>query len=100
MKVPSKKDFFKTKEQGVLFERMPSWWVTLFGYLLAACFIHFNHVFFTWFPPYLYEVFKNLRGLPLSWADLGLYLAERGFSTIAILSALYHQFWQAGTRYV
>ncbi len=100
MKAPLKKDYSKTSGWGVLFKQMPSWWVTLFCYLLAVLFIHYNHVFFTWFPPYLYEVFKNLRGLPTSWADLGLYWAERALKTIAILSALYHQFWQLGTRYV
>jgi len=91
----------RTGSTGVLFRQMPTWWVTFFGYLLAVIFCRYNHWFFgTWFPPYLYEVFKNLRGLPTTWADLGLYWAERGFAVIAILSALYHQFWQIGTRYV
>jgi hypothetical protein len=91
----------RAESANVLFKQMPTWWVTLFGYLLAALFCRYNHWFFSiWFPPYLYEVFKNLRGLPTTWADLGLYWAERGFAAIAVLSALYHQFWQIGTRYV
>jgi len=102
MKAPlSKKEGSLKSGEVVILKRMPSWWVTLFGYALALVFCHYNHFFFSnWFPPYLYEVFKNLRGLPTAWADLGLYWAEKGFAAIALLSALYHQFWQVGTRYI
>jgi hypothetical protein len=103
MKVPSlsKKDAApKVLEKGVLFKQMPSWWVTLFAYVLAGLFCYFNHRFFLWFPPYLLEVFKNLRGLPAAWADLGLFWAERGLACTAVIAALYHQAWQVGTRYV
>jgi hypothetical protein len=79
---------------------MPSQWAVLFAYLIAAAFCYFAHRFFLWFPPYLYEVFKNLRGLPTSWADLGLLWGEKGLITIAVAAAIYHHFWQLGTRYV
>ncbi len=82
-----------------LLKVMPSWWVVLLAYLLAALFCYLIHQFFQWFPPYLKEVFKNLRGLPESWADLGLFWAERGLTWIAVLAALYHNLWQLGTRY-
>ena len=83
----------------VLHKAMPSWWVVLLAYLLAGLFWYFAHKFFLWFPPYLYEVFKNLKGLPVSWADLGLYWGERGLVTVAIVAAVYHNLWQLGTRY-
>src|SRR5690242_2843021 len=83
----------------VLVEAMPSWWVVLLAYVLAAIFCYFVHRFFVWFPPYLMEVFKNLRGLPESWAELGLYWAEKGLRWVAIASAVYHNLWQLGTRY-
>jgi len=83
----------------VIFRAMPSWWMVLFAYMLALVFCDLNHRFFVWFPPYLQEVFKNLRGLPMTWADLGLYWGERGLKTIAIAAAVYHNLWQVGTRY-
>jgi hypothetical protein len=103
MKVPSltKKDVTpKVMEKGILFKEMPSWWVTLYAYILLGLFWYASNLFFAWIPPYLYEVFKNLRGLPTTWADLGLFWAQRGFLFIAIAAALYHQFWQIGTRYI
>jgi hypothetical protein len=78
---------------------MPSWWVVLLAYLLAAGFCYLAHQFFLWFPPYLKEVFKNLRGLPAAWADLGLFWAERGLVWIAVGAAVYHNLWQIGIRY-
>lgn len=81
------------------FKSMPTWWVVLMGYGLAAVFWHYCHLFFQWFPPYLLEVFKHLHGLPTTWADLGLYWAERGLEWAAAAAAVYHQLWQVGTRY-
>jgi hypothetical protein len=83
-----------------LFRSMPSHWVVIFAYLAAGIFCYGAHQFFLWFPPYLYEVFKNLRGLPTAWADLGLLWGERGLVTIAIAAALYHHLWQLSARYV
>jgi len=83
----------------VLVKAMPSWWVVLLAYAMAALFCYFVHRFFVWFPPYLLEVFKNLRGLPESWAELGLYWGEKGLTWIAIASAVYHNLWQLGTCY-
>lgn len=103
MKVPSlpKKQFApKALETGVFFKQMPSWWVTLYAYVLAGLFIYASHLFFAWIPPYIYEVFKNLRGLPTAWADLGIFWAQRGLTVIAIAAALYHQLWQISTRYI
>ncbi|HEY5037623.1 MAG TPA: PH domain-containing protein [bacterium] len=85
--------------QDPLFKAMPSWWMVLFAYLLAFLFCYGLHQFFLWIPPYLKEVFKNLRGLPESWADIGLYWAERALKWIAVGSAIYHNLWQLGTRY-
>ena len=82
-----------------VFKTMPSWWVVLLAYGLAYGFCWLSHQFFLWFPPYLREVFKNLRGLPIEWADLGLTWAERGLIWIAWAAAVYHQLWQLGTRY-
>jgi len=85
--------------QDVIYKTMPSWWVVGLAYVLAGFFWYLIHRFFTWFPPYLYEVFKNLKGLPVSWADIGLFWGERGLIWIAILAAVYHNLWQLGTRY-
>src|SRR5437879_6410413 len=74
----------------LVFKAMPSWWMVLFAYVLALIFCVLIHRFFVWFPPYLREVFKNMRGLPMSWADLGLYWGERGLKTIALAAAVYH----------
>jgi hypothetical protein len=82
-----------------IFKKMPSRWVVLFAYVLAGIFCYLVHRFFLWFPPYLIEVFKNLKGLPIAWADLGLYWGEKGLVWIAITSAVYHNLWQLGTRY-
>lgn len=82
-----------------LLKVMPSWWVVALAYLLAAAFCYGAHQFFLWFPPYLQEVFRNLKGLPVTWADLGIYWAERGLTWIAVAAALYHQLWQISTRY-
>ncbi len=99
-KTSSPSDAHKTPfSLDVIFKAMPSWWMVLFAYLLAYAFCDLNHRFFVWFPPYLLEVFKNLRGLPTTWADLGLYWGERGLKTIAIVAAVYHNLWQLGTRY-
>jgi hypothetical protein len=103
MKVPSltkKETPAKTPETGVLFKQMPSWWVTLYAFVLVSAFCYFSHLFFTWVPPYLYEVFKNLRGLPTAWADLGLYWSERALDWVVIAAAFYQLFWQIGTRYI
>lgn len=89
----------KGKEGEDVFRAMPSWWVVLLAYALAYGFCTLSHQFFLWFPPYLREVFKNLRGLPIEWADLGLFWAERGLTWIAWAAAVYHQLWQLGTRY-
>jgi|SRR5580698_2592181 hypothetical protein len=89
----------KNTPPGVLFKSMPSWWMTLMAYALAAGFCYLIHQFFLWFPPYLREVFKNLRGLPVSWADIGLFWGERGLTWIALAAALYHNLWQVSTRY-
>lgn len=83
----------------VLVKAMPSWWVVLLAYVLAVVFCYLVHRFFLWFPPYLLEVFANLRGLPTTWAELGLYWGEKGLIWIAIASAVYHNLWQVGTRY-
>lgn len=83
----------------VAFKAMPSWWVVLFAYALAALFCYFAHMFFIWFPPYLREVFKNLKGLPIAWADIGLFWAEKGLCWIVIAAAVYHNLWQVSTRY-
>jgi len=83
----------------LLVKAMPSWWVVLLAYVLAAVFCYFVHRFFVWFPPYLLEVFKNLRGLPTTWAEMGLYWGEKGLTWIAVASAVYHNLWQLGTRY-
>ena len=88
-----------TSHSEFLFKTMPSWWVVLFAYILAYVFCECTHRFFIWFPPYLLEIFKNLRGLPASWAELGLYWGERGLKTIAVVAAVYHNLWQLGTRY-
>jgi hypothetical protein len=82
-----------------LFKAWPSWWMVLLAYSLAAGFCYLNHQFFLWFPPYLVEVFKNLKGVPLGWADIGVYWAEQGLKWIAILAAVYHNLWQVSTRY-
>ncbi|HVZ81406.1 MAG TPA: PH domain-containing protein [bacterium] len=82
-----------------LLRAMPSWGMVLVAYGLALGFCWVSHQFFLWFPPYLREVFKNLRGLPVEWADLGLDWAERGLAWIAWGAAVYHQLWQLGTRY-
>ena len=78
---------------------MPSWWVVAGAYGLAALFCYGVHQFFLWFPPYLKEVFLNLKGLPIAWADLGLLWGEKGLVWIAIAAAVYHNLWQVGTRY-
>jgi membrane protein YdbS with pleckstrin-like domain len=83
----------------LLLKAMPSWWAVLFAYAIAFVFCYFIHKFFLWFPPYLLEVFKNLRGLPVSWADTGLFWMERGLVTVAVAAAVYHNLWQIGTRY-
>ncbi len=80
-------------------QAMPSWWVVLFAYALAGAFCWLAHRFFLWFPPYLREVFTNLKGLPTAWADLGLFWAERGLVAVAAAAAVYHNLWQVGTRY-
>lgn len=77
----------------------PSWWVVFLAYALAGIFWYLAHRFFLWFPPYLKEVFLNLKGLPVAWADLGLFWAERGLVWIAIAAAVYHNLWQIGTCY-
>lgn len=77
----------------------PSWWVVLLAYILAGIFWYVVHQFFLWFPPYLKEVFLNLKGLPMDWADKGLLWGERGLVWIAIAAAVYHNLWQIGTRY-
>ena len=82
-----------------LFRSMPSHWVVLLTYLTAGVFCYGAHQFFLWFPPYLYEVFKNLRGLPVAWADLGLFWGERGLIGIAVAAVVYHHIWQLSTRY-
>ncbi len=94
-----KKAEAKPASTDILFKAMPSWWVVLFAYALAALFCVGIHHFFLWFPPYLYEVFKNLRGLPEAWANVGLFWGERGLTVIAIVAAIYHHLWQIGTRY-
>ena len=78
---------------------MPSWWIVILAYALAALFCYGTYKFFIWFPPYFQEVFKNLRGLPVTWADIGLLWAKRGLWWIAILAAVYHHLWQMSTRY-
>jgi len=98
--MPKKPNPSEVLESGVLLKQTPTWWVAVYAYLLAGAFCYFSHLFFNWFPPYLYEIFKNLRGLPTSWADLGLFWAHRGLNVIAIVTALYYQFWQIGTRYI
>ena len=103
MKVPSlnKKDNVSAVvETGVLFKQMPSWWVTLYAFILVGAFCYVSRLFFNWIPPYLYEVFKNLRGLPTTWADLGLYWAERVLDWMVAAAAVYHLLWQIGTRYI
>ena len=82
-----------------ILKTMPSWWMVLIAYGMALLFCYLVHQFFLWFPPYLREVFKNLRGLPESWADLGLYWGEKGLVWVAVASAVYHNLWQIGTRY-
>jgi membrane protein YdbS with pleckstrin-like domain len=77
----------------------PSWWMVLFAYLLAGAFLWGSDKFFVWFAPYFQEVFKNLKGLPPAWADLGLYWAERALGTVAVAAALYHHLWKMTTRY-
>lgn len=81
------------------FKSMPSWWVVLLSYLLAAVFCYGVQRFFHWFPPYLYEVLKHLKGIPQSWADGGLLWGERGLTWMAIAAAIYHNLWQVSTRY-
>jgi hypothetical protein len=83
----------------LVLKAVPSWWVVLLAYALAGIFGYFAHQFFLWFPPYLKEVFMNLKGLPVTWADLGLFWAERGLVWIAIAAAVFHNLWQVGTRY-
>lgn len=82
-----------------ILKTMPSGWVALLAYTLAAVFCWLAHRFFLWFPPYLHEVFLNLKGLPTAWADLGLFWAERGLIGIAAAAAVYHNLWQVSTRY-
>lgn len=83
----------------LVFKAMPSWWVVFLAYVLSGVFCYLVHRFFLWFPPYLKEVFMNLKGLPITWADFGLFWAERGLVWIAIVAAVYHNLWQVGTRY-
>ncbi|HJT24213.1 MAG TPA: PH domain-containing protein [bacterium] len=83
----------------LMLKSMPSWWVVLLAYALAGIFCYGVHQFFLWFPPYLKEVFLNLKGLPMDWADKGLFWSERGLKWIAIAAAVYHNLWQVGTRY-
>lgn len=83
----------------LLLKSMPSWWVVAEAYILAIIFCCGVHQFFLWFPPYLKEVFLNLKGLPMAWADLGLFWGEKGLVWIAITAAVYHNLWQVGTRY-
>ncbi len=88
-----------TQSAEVSIRFMPSWWVVLLAYLLAAGFCYGVHRFFLWFPPYLFEVLKHLKGIPQSWADLGLFWGERGLTWIAIAAAGYHNLWQVSARY-
>jgi hypothetical protein len=103
MKVPTiikKEKAPEILETGLLLKQKPSWCIPVFAYFLMFFFFYLSRLFFNWFPPYLYEVFKNLRGLPTSWADFGLFWAHRGLNVVAVVCALYYQFWQWGTRYV
>lgn len=100
MKVPTMIKKEKVFEAGVLLKQKPSWCVPIFAYFLMFLFFYLSHLFFNWFPPYLYEVFKNLRGLPTSWADWGLLWAHRGLNIVVFLCALHYQFWQLGTLYI
>jgi hypothetical protein len=89
----------QSSSNDTLLKARPSWARVFILYGMALIFCYLAHQFFLWFPPYLKEVFKNLRGLPESWADFGLYWGERGLIWVAILSAVYHNLWQLGTRY-
>jgi hypothetical protein len=86
-------------QEAEIISTSPSGWGVFFAYFLALVFLWASDMFFTWFTPYFQEVFKNLRGLPLSWADLGIYWAERGLGTLAVLMAVYHNIWKVTTRY-
>jgi membrane protein YdbS with pleckstrin-like domain len=86
-------------EGNAMFESRPSGRVVVLAYLLAVLFCFFAHQFFDWFPPYLREIFKNLRGLPVAWADQILLWGERILALLAAACALYHHLWQLGTRY-
>lgn len=77
----------------------PSWWMVVFYYFLAILFLWASDLFFKWFTPYFEEVFKNLKGLPITWADLGIFWAERGLGILAVLMAVYHNLWKMTTRY-
>ena len=87
------------RETGPAYKTMPAWPVVGMAYVLAGIFWYFAHQFFIWIPPYLREVFQNLHGIPTAWVDAGLLWAERGLVWVAVAAALYHHFWQLGTRY-
>lgn len=91
------KTLFSTPE--IRMETQPTIWVVVYSYLLAFVFCLLVHRFFIWCPPYLREIVKNLRGLPFSWFEMGLYWMERVLMGIAFLSALYHNLWKLATRY-
>ena len=97
MKAPEPRPVLSISE--TLVKARPTWWVVAAGYILAALFAYGVHRFFLWCPPYLQEIVKNLRGLPFSWFEVGLYWAERGLIAIGFLSAVYHNLWKLFTLY-
>ncbi len=84
---------------GTILKSMPSWWVVFLAYFLVVGVCYGIQRFFLWFPPYLFEALKHLKGIPQAWTDLGLFWGERGLTWVAISAAVYHNLWQVSTRY-
>jgi membrane protein YdbS with pleckstrin-like domain len=89
----------KGPQSGDLFKAMPSWPRVIFAYLVAGAVWMASEKYIPLLKEPAYEVCKNLRGLPLAWADLALAWSEKGLKAVAVTMALYHQLWQLGTRY-
>jgi uncharacterized membrane protein YdbT with pleckstrin-like domain len=97
IKVPEPRPVISISE--TLIKVRPTCWVVVYSYFLAIGFSFLAYRFFLWCPPYLQEVVKNLRGLPFSWFEVGIYWLERIFIGIALLSAIYHNLWKMCTLY-
>jgi hypothetical protein len=82
-----------------LLKAMPSWPILALHVLLALTLWLGSGHLLPLLKPYAYDVCKNLRGLPQSWADLALDWSELGLKCLALAAAVYQLLWQLGTRY-